>query len=215
MPARMNQGSAASLAQQYAGRDRSAKPEKPQSRCLITSPDSRLRSGPACRSQSMQHRPSPWTPPAAPNTPITRFHTVGIAAYAGSEVPPKRERRPLRSRSLILMQQLAHDFWNLRGTFKVAGLLDVGTQLSVVRRSNGRFLVLDSYTPSEPQRQALQGAVSVNTCGLSALRFLGISQPCEYTLALPPDTGGAGVENPSESRCVCACQPASPLCCAG
>ncbi|WP_313206864.1 hypothetical protein [Stenotrophomonas sp.] len=61
------------------------------------------------------------------------------------------------------MQQLANDFWNLRGTFKVAGLLDVGTQLSVVRRSNGRFLVLDSYTPSETQRQALLGLTAGGT----------------------------------------------------
>ncbi|WP_312707463.1 hypothetical protein [Stenotrophomonas sp.] len=53
------------------------------------------------------------------------------------------------------MQQLAPDFWNLRGTFKVAGLLNVGTQLSLLRRRNGRFVVLDSYTPSEAQRQAL------------------------------------------------------------
>ncbi|PWB27889.1 hypothetical protein DCO49_06640 [Stenotrophomonas sp. SPM] len=61
------------------------------------------------------------------------------------------------------MQQLANDFWNLRGTFKVAGLLDVGTQLSVVRRSNGRFLVLDSYTPTETQRQALLGLTAGGT----------------------------------------------------
>lgn len=61
------------------------------------------------------------------------------------------------------MQQLAHDFWNLRGTFKVGGLLDVGTQLSVVRRANGRFLVLDSYTPSETQRQALLGLTAGGT----------------------------------------------------
>ncbi|AWH48111.1 hypothetical protein C1925_02510 [Stenotrophomonas sp. SAU14A_NAIMI4_5] len=61
------------------------------------------------------------------------------------------------------MQQLANDFWNLRGTFKVAGLLDVGTQLSVVRRTNGRFLVLDSYTPNETHRQALLGLTAGGT----------------------------------------------------
>ena len=61
------------------------------------------------------------------------------------------------------MQQLANDFWNLRGTFKVAGLLDVGTQLSVVRRTNGRFLILDSYTPTETQRQALLGLTAGGT----------------------------------------------------
>lgn len=61
------------------------------------------------------------------------------------------------------MQQLAHDFWNLRGTFKVAGLLNLATQLSLVRRSDGRFIVLDSYTPSETQRQALLGLTAGGT----------------------------------------------------
>lgn len=61
------------------------------------------------------------------------------------------------------MQQLANDFWNLRGTFKVAGLLDLGTQLSVVRRTNGRFLVLDSYTPTEAERQAVLGLTAGGT----------------------------------------------------
>jgi len=55
----------------------------------------------------------------------------------------------------LTMQQLANDFWNLRGTFKVAGILDLGTQLSLIRRRNGRFLVLDSYTPDDDQRETL------------------------------------------------------------
>ncbi len=36
-------------------------------------------------------------------------------------------------------------FWNIRGTFKIAGLLDIGTQASLVRLKNGRFVILDSY----------------------------------------------------------------------
>lgn len=42
--------------------------------------------------------------------------------------------------------QVADDFWNIRGSFRVAGLLDVGTQASLVRRANGRFVLLDCYT---------------------------------------------------------------------
>ena len=42
--------------------------------------------------------------------------------------------------------QVAEDFWNIRGSFKVGGVLDVGTQLSLVRRANGRYVFLDSYT---------------------------------------------------------------------
>ena len=43
------------------------------------------------------------------------------------------------------MKQLHRDFWNFRGSFKIARILDIGTHMSLVRRANGRFLVLDSY----------------------------------------------------------------------
>lgn len=43
-------------------------------------------------------------------------------------------------------------FWNLRGSFKIAGLLDIGTQASLVRLSDGRFVFLDSYTLTPEQR---------------------------------------------------------------
>jgi hypothetical protein len=36
-------------------------------------------------------------------------------------------------------------FWNIRGTFKIAGFLDIGTQASLVRLKSGRFVMLDSY----------------------------------------------------------------------
>ncbi len=42
--------------------------------------------------------------------------------------------------------QVAEGFWNIRGSFKVAGLIDIGTQASIVRRAGGGFLLLDSYT---------------------------------------------------------------------
>ncbi len=44
--------------------------------------------------------------------------------------------------------QIAADFWNIRGSFKIGGLVDIGTQASLVRRSGGGFLLLDSYTLS-------------------------------------------------------------------
>lgn len=47
------------------------------------------------------------------------------------------------------MDQLAPDFWNLRGHYHIAGLVDVGTQMSLVRLRNGRFVLLDSYA-SDP-----------------------------------------------------------------
>ena len=42
--------------------------------------------------------------------------------------------------------EVGDGFWNIRGSFKVAGLLDVGTHASLVRRSNGKLVFLDSYT---------------------------------------------------------------------
>jgi hypothetical protein len=35
-------------------------------------------------------------------------------------------------------------FWNLRGSFRVAGVLDIGTQMSLVRREGGGYLALDA-----------------------------------------------------------------------
>lgn len=47
------------------------------------------------------------------------------------------------------IHHLGHDadagFWNIRGTFRIGGILDIGTQCSLVQRSSGRFIFLDSY----------------------------------------------------------------------
>lgn len=48
---------------------------------------------------------------------------------------------------------VADDFWNLRGTFRVGGVLDVGTQASLVRLASGKFVFLDSYTLSGAPRR--------------------------------------------------------------
>jgi len=53
------------------------------------------------------------------------------------------------------MQQLAENFWNFRGSFKVAGILDLGTHMSLVRRPDGRFTLIDSYGVSGADRDAL------------------------------------------------------------
>lgn len=44
--------------------------------------------------------------------------------------------------------KVAGDFWNIRGSHKVGGILDVGTQASLVRRGNGKFVFLDAYSLS-------------------------------------------------------------------
>lgn len=42
--------------------------------------------------------------------------------------------------------QIADNFWNIRGSFKVAGFIDIGTQASLVKLASGKFVFLDSYT---------------------------------------------------------------------
>lgn len=42
--------------------------------------------------------------------------------------------------------QVADDFWNIRGDFRIGGVLNIGTQASLVRLSTGRFVLLDAYT---------------------------------------------------------------------
>ena len=53
------------------------------------------------------------------------------------------------------MKQLAETFWNLRGVYRVGGVLDIGTHMSIVRRPDGRYVVIDGCALDEPQRRAL------------------------------------------------------------
>jgi len=46
--------------------------------------------------------------------------------------------------------QIADDFWNIRGSFKIGGVVDIGTHTSLVRRANGRFVFLDAYSLPDP-----------------------------------------------------------------
>ena len=42
--------------------------------------------------------------------------------------------------------QVSEDFWNIRGSFRIGGVIDVGTQASLIRLASGRFVFLDAYT---------------------------------------------------------------------
>jgi hypothetical protein len=41
---------------------------------------------------------------------------------------------------------ISDDFWNIRGDFKIAGIVNIGTHSSLLRRSSGAFVLLDAYT---------------------------------------------------------------------
>ena len=55
---------------------------------------------------------------------------------------------------------LAANFWNVRGSYKFRGILEIGTQASLVRRANGKFVFLDSYTLSAAARAAVDALTS-------------------------------------------------------
>lgn len=41
-------------------------------------------------------------------------------------------------------------FWNVRGSFKVAKVVEIGTHASLIQRANGKFLMLDACAMSAP-----------------------------------------------------------------
>jgi hypothetical protein len=53
------------------------------------------------------------------------------------------------------MEQLADTFWNLRGTYRVGGVLDIGTHMSVLQRPDGCFVLIDGIALDDAQREAL------------------------------------------------------------
>ncbi|SMC37665.1 hypothetical protein [Novosphingobium sp. B1] len=53
------------------------------------------------------------------------------------------------------MEHLAPNFWNLRGQFKIAHTIDIGTHMSLVRRPSGTFVLIDAYEPEDEEREEL------------------------------------------------------------
>lgn len=49
--------------------------------------------------------------------------------------------------------RITDDFWNFRGSYRIGGVLDVGTQCSLVRLNSGRFVFLDAYSLDRQARR--------------------------------------------------------------
>jgi hypothetical protein len=47
---------------------------------------------------------------------------------------------------------LGGGFWNIRGSHRLGGVVDIGTQCSLVRLANGRYVMLDAYTLDDAMR---------------------------------------------------------------
>lgn len=50
------------------------------------------------------------------------------------------------------IHDLGAGFWNIRGTFRLGGVLNIGTQCSLVKLSSGKFIFLDSYALTDEVR---------------------------------------------------------------
>lgn len=48
---------------------------------------------------------------------------------------------------------LGAGFWNIRGSFRLGDILNIGTQCSLVRLQSGRFIFLDSYALTDDVRK--------------------------------------------------------------
>ena len=64
--------------------------------------------------------------------------------------------------------KISNDFWNIRGEFKIGGVLDIGTHASLVRRSNGKYLLLDAYTLEDDIKREVD-AVTNNGADIEAV----------------------------------------------
>ncbi|MEO5628636.1 MAG: hypothetical protein ABIQ62_02560, partial [Thermomonas sp.] len=53
------------------------------------------------------------------------------------------------------MKKLADTFWNIRGVHRIGGVLDIGTQMSLVQRGEGRFVVIDGCGLDASQRASV------------------------------------------------------------
>ena len=66
------------------------------------------------------------------------------------------------------IRQISEDFWNIRGDFKIGGFLNIGTHASLVRRANGKFVLLDAYTLQGEVKEAVD-AISNNGADIEAI----------------------------------------------
>lgn len=49
--------------------------------------------------------------------------------------------------------EVGDGFWNIRGSYKLKGVVELGTQSSLVRLASGRYVFLDAYTLPDPVRR--------------------------------------------------------------
>ena len=66
------------------------------------------------------------------------------------------------------IRQISDDFWNIRGDFKIGGIINIGTHASLVRRGNGKLVLLDAYTLQDEVKEQVD-AISNNGADIEAI----------------------------------------------
>ena len=83
---------------------------------------------------------------------------------------------------------LGNGFWNLRGDYRIGGVINVGTQASLVQRPGGRFVWLDSYTLDD---RSLDQAMALTDGGKAVEAILNLhpfhTLHCEWATRTFPD----------------------------
>lgn len=79
-----------------------------------------------------------------------------VARHQASTWAPVLHHRGFTSEAYpVLMEKLADTFWNIRGVHRIGGVLDIGTHMSLVQRSDGRFVVIDGCGLDNSQQAAV------------------------------------------------------------
>lgn len=55
--------------------------------------------------------------------------------------------------------KVADTFWNIRGSFKLGGRIDIGTQASLVKLATGNFVFLDAYAFDADQQETINSII--------------------------------------------------------
>ncbi|MEP2439310.1 MULTISPECIES: hypothetical protein [Alphaproteobacteria] len=64
---------------------------------------------------------------------------------------------------------VGNGFWNIRGDLRIAGVLNIGTQCSLVKLGEGRFVFLDSYTLRSEIREQVMAMTDHGRAGEAML----------------------------------------------
>jgi hypothetical protein len=59
--------------------------------------------------------------------------------------------------------EVADGFWNLRGSFHIGGLINIGTHMSLIKLNNGNFLVVDTIALDDISKTELDELTSNGT----------------------------------------------------